>query len=341
MNEVNKYSHGIVSDRNRLYWDEFKQMPSAFPSTEEQKAIANYLDEHGRHVRRIIRNKQRLIDLLNEQKQAIIHRAVTRGLDPNVRLRPSGIDWLVEVPEHWSVKPLKRWATINARVLPETTDPDYEFRYLDIGTVGTGFLVEQPEQMHFGYAPSRARRILRQGDTIISTVRTYLRAVYFVSDNDGDIIASTGFAVLTPGPHVAPEFLSFVIQSNSFIERVTAHSIGIAYPAIAETRLGAFPLPLPPTQEEQMVLTEYIRTETRATDGAIRQAQREIDLIREYRTRLIADVVTGKLDVRGVVLPEIDETEASENWEERMTDEGASLDADSGDADMVEEGYGE
>jgi len=107
MNEVNKYSRGIVTDRNRLYWDEFKQMPTAFPPTEEQKAIAEFLDDHGRAVRRFIGAKRRLIELLNEQKQTVLHQAVTRGLDPNVRLKPSGIDWLGDVPEHWEMRRLK------------------------------------------------------------------------------------------------------------------------------------------------------------------------------------------------------------------------------------------
>lgn len=88
MNEVNKYSHGIVTDRNRLYWDEFKQMPSVFPPPDEQRNIADGLDQNGRLVQKVIRNKRRVIGLLNEQKQEIINRAVTRGLDPNVPLNP-------------------------------------------------------------------------------------------------------------------------------------------------------------------------------------------------------------------------------------------------------------
>lgn len=153
--------------------------------------------------------------------------------------------------------------------------------------------------------------MLKQGDTIISTVRTYLKAVYFVADAQEDLIASTGFAALTPVPRVVPEYLSFVIQSNTFVERVMEHSVGIAYPAIAETRLGALHLALAPTELEQLSIIEHIRGETQAIDEAIRRAQREITLIREYRTRLISDVVTGKLDVRGVELPEA-ETDGTE-----------------------------
>lgn len=279
------------------------------PSKAEQDTIVSFLNRLDQLVNILIRAKQRLTELLTEQKQAIIHRAVTCGLDPDAPMKPTGLDWLPEVPKHWKVKPLKRWAAINSRVLPETTDPEYIFRYLDIGAIGTGFLTEQPELMKFEHAPSRARRALRRGDTIISTVRTYLKAVYFVANEQEDLVASTGFAVLTPVPGIVPEYLSFVIQSNTFIERVMANSVGIAYPAIAEARLGVLHLALPPTQREQLSLVEYIKAETQDIDEAIRRAQREIELIREYRTRLISDVVTGKLDVRGVDLPDPDEQE--------------------------------
>ncbi|MFN8703333.1 MAG: NADAR domain-containing protein, partial [Rhodospirillales bacterium] len=132
MREVNKYPRGMVSDRNRLYWDEFKQMPSAFPPTEEQSRIADFLDAHGRLTARLIRNKRRLIGLVNEQKQAIINRAVTHGLNPDAPMKPTGIDWMSEVPAHWEVKPLKHWLRERAKALSDKTPPAYEFDYLDI-----------------------------------------------------------------------------------------------------------------------------------------------------------------------------------------------------------------
>src|SRR5690606_13110996 len=198
MREVNKFSRGIVADRNRLYWESFKQMPSLVPPRAEQDQIVAYLRAQDAHIARFIKAKRELIKLLTEQKLRIIDHAVTRGLDPNVRLKPSGIEWLGEVPEHWEVKPLKRWVRINARTLSEKTDPDFEFRYVDIGSVKTGRLVKELERIRFEAAPSRARRVLRRGDTIISTVRTYLRAIWYVDEATDDLIASTGFAVLTP-----------------------------------------------------------------------------------------------------------------------------------------------
>lgn len=134
---------------------------------------------------------------------------------------------------------------------------------------------------------------------------------------------------------MVPELLSFVIQSNSFVERLTAYSVGIAYPAIAETRLGSFPVAIPTSGVEQLNLVEYIKTETRSIDEAIRRSQRGINLIQEYRTRLIADVVTGKLDVRGVELSELGETPVLDNFDER--DESADLPEETDEVETIEE----
>ena len=110
MREVEDISRGIVPDRNRLYWDSFKQLVSIVPSTDEQKLIVRFLDFHSSAIAHGINAKRKLIAILNEQKQAIIHRAVTRGFDPNIRLKPCGIDWLGDVPEGWELKRLK-WVT--------------------------------------------------------------------------------------------------------------------------------------------------------------------------------------------------------------------------------------
>ena len=106
-NEVNKFSRGIVSDRNRLYWEDFKQMPSPFPPPAEQAAIVRYLSHIDRRIGRLVRGKRRLVELLAEQKRAVIHTAVTRGLNPDAPLKPSGIAWLGDVPEHWEIKRFK------------------------------------------------------------------------------------------------------------------------------------------------------------------------------------------------------------------------------------------
>lgn len=292
-------STGIRASRLRLYPNQFLDIPLLQPPRPEQDQIVAYLRVQDVHIARFIKAKRDLIKLLTEQKLRIIDHAVTRGLDASVALKASGVEWLGEVPERWEVKPLKRWVRLNASTLSEKTDPDFGFRYVDIGSVQTGRLAKELERIRFEVAPSRARRVLRRGDTIISTVRTYLKAIWYVSEDADDLIASTGFAVLTPGKSVEPEYLGYVIQSSAFVNRVAANSIGIAYPAIAETVLGRFPVALPPTVDEQQAIVAHIKTESAPLDDAIARTEEEIKLIREYRDRLIADVVTGQVDVRG------------------------------------------
>ena len=301
----------FIRDGQDLNMSNFALVDLPLPPNDEQRLLARFLDWHGAQTAKLIRAKKKIIALLNEQKQAIIHRAVTRGLDPNVRLKPSGIPWLGDVPEGWEVKPLKHWAGINRRTLSQNTDPDYAFDYVDISAVATGYLSATPERMRFEASPSRARRIVQQGDTLISTVRTYLKAIYHVDRPWPDLIASTGFAVLTPRPSIDARFFGFVLQSKTLVDQVVANSIGVAYPAISETRLGSLHVCLPPSRQEQEGIINHLQTATVDFDRSIEATQREITLIQEFRTRQIADVVTGKLDVRAAAasLPETVELE--------------------------------
>jgi len=173
------------------------------PPLPEQAAIARFLDQFNHKIDRYIRAKEKLIALLEEQKQAIVHQAVTGRLDvrtgrPYAAYKPSGVEWLGDVPEHWEVQKLKHWLLVNQSTLSDNTDPDYAFNHVDIGSVGTGRLSTRPERLRFQGSPSRARRIVRSGDTIISTVRTYLKAILHAEEAKPDLIVSTGFAVLTP-----------------------------------------------------------------------------------------------------------------------------------------------
>jgi len=174
MGEVNNYSRGIVADRNRLYWDEFKQIPTPYPPPPEQVAIVRFLDQAERRVRRYIRAKRKLIGLLNEMKQGIIHRTVTRGLDPNVRLKPSGVEWLGDVPEHWRSTRLKHLATIQTGITLGSLGKNYgsevlvERPYLRVANVQTGRLdLSQVKTLRM--PPTEAESaLLREGDVLMT-----------------------------------------------------------------------------------------------------------------------------------------------------------------------------
>lgn len=217
------------------------------------------------------------------------------NLKPYPNYKPSGVEWLGDVPAHWEVLPLKRWLGMNESVLSDATNPNFEFRYIDIGLVGTGVLIEKPQKIRFATAPSRARRIVREGDTIISTVRTYLKAVWFAEDIKDNSICSTGFTVLTPRQRTSPKFVSYLTQNNAFIDRVTANSIGTAYPAITESRLGSFQVAIPPLSE-QTAIVRYLDQADERIRRYISIRKRLIELLEEYRQTVIHHAVTRGLD---------------------------------------------
>lgn len=315
--------------RNTIPAARFLGTKSPLPPLEEQEAIVRFLNWANVLLERAIRSKRKVIALLNEQKQAIIHRAVTRGLDPDVALKPSGVPWIGEIPAHWEVKRLKNWVSINTRTIGENTAPDFEFDYIDIASVATGKFSQLPKRLSFKNSPSRARRVLKQGDTIVSTVRTYLKAVVTVGEFDTPLIASTGFAVLTPRVDTKARYLGYVIQAEVFTNQVTAESVGIAYPAISESRLGNIFLALPQLVEQEEI-ERFLDTELAGFINASTRLQREITLLLEYRTRLVADVVTGKLDVREAVAKLPDDIpldaalEAERDDDKEILDEEAS-----------------
>ena len=216
-------------------------------------------------------------------------------LRPYPEYKDSGVERLGEIPLHWDTRRLKNWVEINAHVLPETTDPEYEFDYVDIGSVGTGRLLSEPKRIAFASAPSRARRVVRSGDTIVSTVRTYLKAVWHADGPLPSLVASTGFAVLTPRSPTSRRFVGYVCRSGSFTERITSESSGVSYPAIAETKFGLLEIPVPPPSE-QKAIANFLDCEIATIDGLVARQEQLIELLREKRTALITRAVTRGLD---------------------------------------------
>ena len=196
---------------------------------------------------------------------------------------------------------LKYLAGINERSLPEQTDPEHRIRYIDISSVGRGDLVDEPEVLRFEDAPSRARRLVRGGDTIVSTVRTYLRAVWPVAGDTDDLVVSTGFAVLTP-KKIEPRFFSWWVRSDIFIEEVVARSVGVSYPAVNALELGDLQVRLPPASEQQAI-ADYLDTETARIDALITKKRRMIELLDERRAGAMLAGVAGELTTSESGLP--------------------------------------
>ncbi len=209
--------------------------------------------------------------------------------------RDSGVEWLGEIPAHWEVRRLKDHVEVNALVLPDDTDSDYKFDYVDIGSVEVGQLSSAVKAIRFGSSPSRARRVVRPGDTLVSTVRTYLKAVWTPTLFERDLIASTGFAVLTPNSDSVADYLGYFCQSDPFTDAVSAESVGIAYPAITEAMLGFVPICVPPLPE-QRAIADFLDRQTSRIGRLVRKKERLIELLNEKRASLISHAVTRGLN---------------------------------------------
>ena len=206
-----------------------------------------------------------------------------------VKTKPSGIPWIGDVPEGWEVRRLKYVASCNDDSLAEDTPSNFSFDYVDVGSVKYGLGIVQREPMVFADAPSRARRVVRKDDVIVSTVRTYLKSVAQIPSFNKPIIVSTGFAVLR-AKNSDVIFLNYALQSQSFVDEVEARSTGISYPAINASDLVSIKILLPPLPV-QRAIAAYLDEKCGAIDEAIVEAKKGIEEYKAWKTSLIDDVV--------------------------------------------------
>ena len=212
---------------------------------------------------------------------------------PYPRYRDSDVEWLGEVPEHWEMKRLKLAASTNDDTLSEGEDPLRTIAYVDIGSVDSTIGITQVAEMVFEDAPSRARRLVRDGDTIVSTVRTYLRAIAPVSAPPPEMVVSTGFAVIRPRA-IEPGFASWALREQGIVDEIVARSTGVNYPAINASEIGDLPVALPPL-DEQRAIAAYLDRETERIDALVAKKRLLIERLEEYRTALITRTVTRGL----------------------------------------------
>jgi type I restriction enzyme S subunit len=316
---VKSVSTGVVESRLRLYSDDLYRLEALVPPPKEQAAIVKFLDHATRRLNRTIRAKQKVIALLNEQKQVIIHRAVTRGLEPDVPLKPSGIPWLGDIPAHWRVVSLRmrysvelgkmldakritgqnpvrylrnrdvQWDRINVNDLPVMDIPVEEYPRFTVkrgdmlvcegGLVGrSAFWDEQLSVCGFQKALHRVRAKDPNND--------YPRYLFYIMN-----IAATRGAFAADG------------NENTF-----------AHLTCEKLRRQRFPFP---RYGEQLDITNFLDDELEDCQIAIEHKKRQITLLQEFRTRLISDVVTGKLDIREAARRISDETEADDSQVEK------------------------
>jgi len=320
--EAERWSYGITSDMWSLRPEHFKMIYTPEPPPAEQAAIVRFLDWANGRLERAIRAKRKVIALLNEQKQAIIHRAVTRGLpaeasaqagrDPSVPLKPSGIPWLGDIPQHWEVWRLKFVASEIVDCLHATP------RYSEAGT--------HPAIRTADIAPGVLH--LRKAKKISST--DFARWTERLAPSAGDILYSRegerfGIAACVPegvqlcisqrmmvfriASQNCSRFVMWLLNTRSTYGQALQDVMGATAPHINISTIRNYFLAMPSAGEQQEI-AHHIESETHSIDVAMERIEREIDLLREYRTRLVADVVTGKLDVREAAALLPDETVA-------------------------------
>ena len=263
------------------------------PPLKTQQKIADYLDEKCGEIDATIAKQKEIIEKLKAYKQLLISETVTKGLDKSAPLKPSGIDYLGDIPSHWEIKKLKFVANFNQNTLPEDTDGQFELKYIDIGNVSSVDGIKEIQYFNFSNAPSRARRIVKYGDIIVSTVRTYLRAITSIKEDYDNCICSTGFAVITPKDNFWQDFVVYAIENESFIAQIIANSQGISYPAINVSQLENLKLAFPSVKEQKEIV-DFLKTKLLEIDSIINKKQNIMQKLDTYKKSLIFEYVTGK-----------------------------------------------
>ena len=274
------------------------------PDVAEQRAITAFLDRETARIDALVEKKQRLIALLREKRQAVITRAVTRGLDPNVPMKDSGVEWLGEVPAHWGVLRTKFVARLESGHTPSRQHPEYWvdctipwFSLADVWQIRGGrmdYVHETAEKVSELGIKNSAARLLPKGTVIVSRTAS----VGFSAILGLDMATTQDFVNWVCGPRIRPEYLLYVFRSmeNEF-RRLT---MGSTHQTIYMPDVGRFTTPLPPL-DEQDAIAAYIRRETSRIDALVAKIERAIALLREHRQALITAAVTGQIDVRDEV----------------------------------------
>lgn len=253
------------------------------PPPEEQTAIAAYLDRKTAEIDELIADKKRLLELYEEEKTAIINQAVTKGINPDAPMKDSGIEWLGEIPEHWEVKRFKYYFNL----ITEKVEDDLPKIGLENIESKSGKFIETGSD----FAGLGVR--FRPKDILFGKLRPYLAKVW-LSDFDGQAVGD--FYVFRSKQEVSPEFAKYRILDSSFIEVTNSSTYGSKMPRVSWEFIADLPIAFPKLQEQESIV-RHIETECARIDAKKAKTEKLIELLIEYRTALISEVVTGKVKV--------------------------------------------
>ncbi|QOW23660.1 restriction endonuclease subunit S [Lysobacter sp. H23M47] len=323
--ELQVRSKGVWISRLQLTDESFLNAPLVVPPLDEQAAIVRFLDHADRRIRLAIAAKQKLIKLLEEQKQAIIHRAVTRGLDPDVCLKPSGVAWLGDVPAHWEITRLGRLIKLTTGFPFKSdgfTHVDDDIRLMrGINVSPARLRWDNVVRWPMSERPNFREYELIPGDIVLGMDRPIIQRgirLAVVKEVDVPSLLLQRVARIRVRGDLNAEFAALLLSGRNFASYLAPIFTGISVPHLSPEQIKAFRLALPRAEEQQKIV-EDVTVRTGAIRSAIDRAEREIELLREYRTRLIADVVTGKLDVREAAARLPDEVESAEPARDEFT----------------------
>ena len=290
INMVNSSTYGTKMPRSN--WDFIKNLPFPKISTDRQQSIADYLDVNCTRLDEIITKCKLEISAIHEYKSALITTAVTKGLNESIYFN-SGISWIGNIPSGWSVKRLKYICQERPEKLSNSTDPYYEFTYIDIGSVSIDNGIQNTERMIFINAPSRARKIVKKDDVIVSTVRPYLKAVASIEE-DSDVIVSTGFGVFTP-VYIDSVYFKFLLMSDYFTSSVSSRSCGVSYPATSMSEILDILVPVPPLDVQREIASHLLEM-CSTLDNLIMKLNSRIDHIENYRKSIINSIFSSQME---------------------------------------------
>jgi len=282
----------------RASWEFMGGMPMGLPTTAEQAAISTFLDRETAKIDGLVAEQWRLIELLKEKRHAVISHAVTKGLNPAAPMKPSGIDWLGDVPEHWIVAKLGHFATIENGSTPSRDDPDFwtdgDIPWLASGEVNQYLITEATEHITRAAMNESSLRLLPVGAVIVGMIgQGRTRGTSAMLGIEATI--NQNMAAIISGSRLHPHYLHFIFQSA--YEYLREYGRGGQQAALNCEILTAVRIPVPPLQEQQEI-SGSLGARLNWLDTLTAEAERAIDLLQERRTALISAAVTGKIDVR-------------------------------------------
>ena len=283
---LRQFAYGIMEIRESIDYLEFKNMYLPLPPLEEQKKIADFLDEKCKKIDDFVTKQTKFIELLKEQKQVLINQATTKGLNKSTELKDSHIPHLGKIPTHWEAIKLRYVVTAN----PSTGELPNNFYYIDLESVIEGKLIYE-KFINKDNAPSRAQRVLNKGDILFQLVRPYQKN-NFLFELNGDYVASTGYAQLRTKEN--NKFIYYVLGGDYLIDEINKISKGANYPAINTFDLLELEIALPPLEEQEKI-AKYLDDKCEKIDKAINNIAKQISLIQEYKTSLIDTTTKGML----------------------------------------------